>query len=854
MIKFIEKIQNHMISRRSFLGMSAGAIAAVSLTGCGLTKVATKQAEEIAKTEGQWLTAACWHNCGGRCLNKAYVVDGVVVRQKTDDTHPDTPDYIQQRGCARGRSQRHQVFGVDRIKYPMKRKHWEPGGGKKELRGKDEWVRISWDEALDTVAGEIKRIREKYGSNSILVTGGSEMPRTLGLYGGHSTHWGTTSWGTWRWGPSKFGMEDGYTEHSINDRLDLRNSELVVIWGGNPAWSAGGSPMYHYLQAKKAGAKFIIIDPIYTDTSETLEAQWVPIYPGTDHAMALGMAYTLVTEDNPALNPLIDWDFLNRCTVGFDAAHVPPGADPKENLKDYILGTYDGVPKTPEWAAEICGVEPETIRDIARKIGKTKRVALFTAWAAARTNNSDSWPQMFMSVGAMTGHMGQPGQMTGVSCHFATGNGGPYLVKPGGNGLPVIKNPVTDRINDNEMWETILTGKYTAGYNMKKDINIQLIYHGYNAVLQTRSAMNKGIDAHRKVEFVVSHSHFLTTNSKYADIILPATTEWEREGGFSNGNREMLIHYTRITQPLFEAKHDQWMAIEIGKRLGLKAEDIYPLSEKQQIFNQLAGATVIKEDGSGMEKLVTITAGDIAAMGVAGNPQQGRITLQEFREKGIYQVERKPGDKYGHIAYEKFRQNPEANKLKTESGKLEIHSKGLSDLIKNYGFTEIRPIPTYNRAIEGYEDTFKDWDNKIKGEYPLQIINPHYFRRSHSIFDNIPQLREVYPNPVFLSTKDAKERGIKSGDTVLVKSRHGKVLRTASVTERLMPGVVGLPHGAWAEIDEKTGIDKAGADNILTGPIATGQGTAGWNTCIGEVEKYNGETLIPDVKWPQRII
>jgi len=296
------------------------------------------------------------------------------------------------------------------------------------------------------------------------------------------------------------------------------------------------------------------------------------------------------------------------------------------------------------------------------------------------------------------------------------------------------------------------------------------------------------------------------------------------------------------------------MAIEIGKRLGLKAEDIYPLSEKQQIFNQLAGATVIKEDGSGMEKLVTITTGDIAAMGVAGKPQQGRITLQEFREKGIYQVERKPGDKYGHIAYEKFRQNPEANKLKTESGKLEIYSKGLADLIKNYGFTEIRPIPTYNRAIEGYEDTFKDWDNKIKDEYPLQIINPHYFRRSHSIFDNIPQLREVYPNPVFLSAKDAKERGIKSGDTVLVKSRHGKVLRTASVTERLMPGVVGLPHGAWAEIDEKNGIDKAGADNILTGPIATGQGTAGWNTCIGEVEKYTGEALIPDVKWPQRII
>ncbi|HWR31506.1 MAG TPA: molybdopterin-dependent oxidoreductase [Negativicutes bacterium] len=850
----IEQAKNYAMSRRSFLGLTAGTLATVSLSGCGLTKVSNQQAEELAKKEGKWITAACWHNCGGRCMNKAYVVDGVVVRQKTDDTHPDTPDFPQQRGCARGRSQRQQVFGADRIKYPMKRKNWAPGGGKKELRGKDEWVRISWDEALDSVSGEIKRIREKYGNSSIFVTGGSEMPRTLGLYGGHSTHWGTTSWGSWRWGPAKFGMQEGYFEHSINDRLDLRNSQLVVLWGGNPAWSAGGNPTYNYLQAKKAGAKFIIIDPIYTDTAETLEAQWVPIHPGTDHAMLLGMAHTLLKDDAPPTNPLIDWDFLYRCTVGFDADHMPQGADPKDNLKDYVLGTFDGLPKTPEWAAEICGIEPNTIRDIALQIAKTKRVALFTAWAASRINNSDSWPQMFMSFGAMTGHMGQPGRMTGVSCHFGSGNGGPGLVKPGGNGLPAIKNPVTDSINDNEMWEAILSGKYTAGYNKKKDINIQLIYHGYSSVLQTRSAMNKGIEAHRKVEFVVCHSHFLTTNAKYADIILPATTEWEREGGFGTGNREILIHYTRVTPPLFETKHDQWMAIEIGKRLGLKAEDIYPISEKQQVFNQLAGATVIKEDGSGMETLLTITAADIAEMGIQGKPQQGRITLKEFRDKGMYQVERKTGDKFGYIGYEKFRQNPAANPLKTESGKLEIHSKALAALIKNYGFTEIKPFPSYNKATEGYEDTFKDWKAKVKGEYPLQVVNPHYFRRSHGIFDNIPQLREAFPNPVFVSAKDAGERGIKTGDTVLLKSRHGKTLRTAQVTQRLMPGVVGLPHGAWVDMDEKNGVDKAGADNILTGPIATGQGIGGWNTCNIQVEKWKGAALIPDVKWPQRII
>src|SRR5690606_1662726 len=148
------------------------------------------------ESEGEWISAACWHNCGGRCPNYALVKDGVVLRQKSDDTHEDSPDFPQQRGCARGRSQRKQVFGADRLKYPMKRKHWEPGGGRKELRGQDEWVRISWDEALDIVASEIKRIKEKYGNEAILCPGGAEIQRTLTLYGGYVSTYGTTSGGT----------------------------------------------------------------------------------------------------------------------------------------------------------------------------------------------------------------------------------------------------------------------------------------------------------------------------------------------------------------------------------------------------------------------------------------------------------------------------------------------------------------------------------------------------------------------------------------------------------------------------------------------------------------------------------
>ncbi len=296
----------------------------------------------------------------------ALVKDGVVVRQKTDDTHPDSPEYPQQRGCIRGRSQRQQVFGADRIKYPMKRKNWAPGGGKTRLQGQDEWVRISWDEALDSVASEIKRIKETYGNASIM-KGGYSNSYTKGLCRTHQDALGL------RWSRSAVGhylrrfMAKCRTVCTgsgcyiyTNDRFDIANAQLIVMWGLNSAWSRAGNPNYYLLQAKKAGAKFIYIDRFYNPTAQVLADEWIPIRPATDPALALGMAHTLITEDDPTNNPLIDWDFLSRCTVGFDRDHMPEGADPQENFKDYVLGTYDGQPKTPEWASQICGVPPAT--------------------------------------------------------------------------------------------------------------------------------------------------------------------------------------------------------------------------------------------------------------------------------------------------------------------------------------------------------------------------------------------------------------------------------------------------------------------------------------------------------------
>jgi anaerobic dimethyl sulfoxide reductase subunit A len=845
-----------MLTRRSFLKWSAALGGTAALAG-GMSyglKVAEATAEKAA-SEGKWVAAACWHNCGGRCLLKANVVDGVVTRVKTDDTHTDSPDFPQQRGCVRGRSQRMQIFAADRLKYPMKRKNWEPGGGNKDLRGKDEWVRISWNEALDLVASEIKRIVNKYGNGSIYSVAPSEVNRTLALFGGYASGWGMTSWGTWTDTPLICGPYGTSYSNTGNDRLRLRKSKLIIMWGANPAVSSNGSPTYNYLQAKKAGAKFIFVDPYYNQSAQVLGDEWIPVRPATDLAFLLGMAYVMFTEDDPATNPLIDWDFLNRCTVGYDADHMPEGANPKDNFKDYVLGTYDGTPKSPEWASDICGTPPEKIRQLAIEYATTKPTMVVCGGSNTRINCGSSTSQGFITLACMTGNLGIPGAGTGLSVHNRAGNAGPNLVQAGGTGVKGIKNPVDTSINYNQCWEAVLQGKYIAAKDDIRDVNIQMIYHGGYITMNQCTGLTKGIEAHRQVEFVVTQGHFYNTDARYSDIVLPITTMWERYGTFTSGNREALFFSSQVTDPLFEAQDDIWVAEELAKRLGVDASQVNPLSPQQMVFNQLAGATVMKDDGSSYEPLVTITADDIAEMGVQGNPQTGRISLKEFRDKGVYQVPRSEGDNFSFTEFEDFRKDPEANKRDTPSGKIEIYCQAYADKVTGYGFTVKHPLPTYDPPVEGYQDTFSDWDSKVKGDYPLQLYTIHYQRRSHSILDNIPWLRELFPEEFVMNPFDAKARGIKNGDAVLITSRHGKVLRPVLVTDRILPGVVTLGEGAWTEVDEASGIDKAGATNTLNGGIYTDQGNLGFNSCNVQVEKYTGNIQSePDYKWPQRII
>ena len=872
--KILDALNSDGMTRRRFLAASASAAALVGvggLAGCSPQGSSTVEETDAAAADdpeagATWVTAACWHNCGGRCLNKALVKDGVVLRQKTDDTHEDSPDYPQQRACQRGRSQRMQVFGADRLKYPMKRKNWSPDDPHGELRGEDEWERISWDEAFQLVADEIKRIYDNYGPQSVFVLGGSEVPRVFQLMGGYTPRWGQVSWGAW---PDAYQMVMGSPGYSSDapDRLTLRKQKLVILWGCNPAVSSAGNPTYNYLQAMKGGTRFVVIDPRCNETVETLGAQWIPIRPSTDTAMILGMINHIISQG------LHDKEYLDKYCVGFDAEHMPTGdypeytykplernefkytsqpADTSQNFYDYVMGqgafAAEG-PKTPEWASEICGVPAETIKALAEEYATTKPATIFAGGAPARINEGECLPHAMLTLGMVCGQIGRDGASVSGTMHNSASNGGGSLVSAGGAGVKseIPANPFPQKqyaMNNGEMWDAVLNGSYTMYKDQKQDVNIQMIYQGMGGALNQRQAMTQGIEAHKKVEFVLTMNYVLNTSAKYSDVVLPVTTEWERPGTLLTGNREILIYGQHVTEPMYEAKSDQEIAIGIAEKLGFTREQVYDIDETQQLFNKLAGCTYVDENGE-KATLLTITQEDIDGMGVQGEPQEGKITLQEFTEKGIYQVERKDGDSYAYLPFAKFIEDPEANPVSTASGKFEICCQSLSAYIDSLGFSTKDPLPKYVRVTEGYEDG-------VENGRPFQLLTQHYWRRSHHVFDNIPWLREAWPQELWINASDAAELGIETGDPVRVRSPYGSVVRPAFVTQRIMPKTIGLGEGAWAELDEN-GDDLAGATNTLSSPIPTGQGHTGFNSNNCIIEKYEG-TLDPDCEWPQRIV
>ncbi len=790
-----------IVERRRFLKMSAlgsgGLLTAKSVLAKLMT---TEQIKKVASTfsgDERMVRVGCpSHNCGGRCLLKVYVKEGVITRIETDDRPNDSIEDPQLRACIRGRGYRPRQDHVDRLKYPMKRV------GK---RGEAKFERISWDEATDLMAKNINRIKEKYGSEALYIpygTGGYNQvcgkwpaDRLLHMYGGALGYYNSYSWACINQAtPTVYG-----TRVTGNQRQDWLNCKYILMWGWNPAELRDGTNTEYFLRkARENGAKLVCIDPRMTMSAVSLADEWIPIRPGTDMAMMSAMAYVMITEN------LHDQDFVSTYCLGFDESQMPEGFEKEENYKEYILGIKDKLPKTPEWAEEITGIPKETIARIAREYANTKPAMLYQGYGMQRRAYGEQVVRGGCVLAAITGNVGiSGGWASGIA--LQADDGGPFW-----NVFPTLKNPVKAKIPSFLWTEAVLRGKgMTAKDGVvgvdKLSTDIKMIWAvASNAIINQHGNVNRAVEIMKdesKVEFFVVQDNFITPTAQFADLLLPACTQfetWGMEDGWKYGDE--LILQPQILETPWETKSDYAICAAIAEKLGIGYEYTEGRNEKQWI-DYLMGR--YKE--TRFPDIPTLTEMEESNVGVYSLP----VTEPK-------------------VAFRDFRKDPEKYPLQTESGKIEIFSKQLFE--KN----DPQEIPAVPKYIQEWESPFGSEAEK----FPLQVIGPHYMPRVHSTHDNNNWLSEAFPQRIFINEIDAKSRNIKNGDQVKVFNDRGTVILKCRLTKRIMPGVIAIPQGAWWKPD-KNGNDVGGSVNTLTSerwtPLAFGNAQ---HTIMAQAVKY----------------
>lgn len=766
----LTELAQRPFSRRAFLKWSAVVGGAAALTGCagsGLKETGRGTALTAEETGVRIIPTAGTNNCGGRCVIKAHVKDGVIIRLSTDD-EPDGPDAFQVRACVRGWSYRKTYFHPDRLKYPMKRV------GK---RGEGKFERITWEEAIETIASEIRRIGDKYGPASRYVhyawgynakiQAMNLGKRLLALDGGYLESYNTystacTSYAT----PFTYG-----TSRTGNTPDDWVNSKLIILWGHNPAETVFGSQTMYYLRrAKEAGAKIIVVDPRYTDTAVALADQWIPLLPTTDNAVMDAMAYVMITEN------LHDQAFLDKYCLGFDEEHMPEGVPPNQSYKSYVLGKSDGVPKTPEWAEQISRVPADTIRQLAREYATNKPAALIQGWGPQRHAYGEQPVRGATVLACMTGNVG-------INGGWASGSG--YAGRQKIPSVPIPPNPFKGKIPVFLWTDAIVRGTEMGPDDGVKGVdrlpsNIKLIMNlAGNCLINQHADCNKTAEILRdesKVEFIVVSDIFLTPSAKFADILLPGDTMFERNNIATPwGFGDYVVYANKVIDAPFECRNEYDWLSDVAEKLGIKEQ----FTEGRETMEDWCRWIV---------------------EGIKQNHPEFP-SYEEFKKRGIYKwTYDEP-----YVAFKKQIEDPENNPFPTPSGKIEIFSKRLYDMNKP---DEIPAVPKYIEAWEGPSDPLRE-------KYPLQCIGWHYKRRCHSIHDNNPWAEEVQRQEMWMNPKDAETRGIKNGDRVKVFNDRGALMIPVKVTPRIIPGVVAIPQGAWWTPDDK-GVDQRGCINTLT--------------------------------------
>ncbi len=780
------------------------------------------------------------------------------------------------------------IYSPDRLLYPMKRVDFDPRGERNcRNRGISGYERISWDEALDMVAGEIRRVKREHGPGSIMNGSGSHhtwgnigywlsaRTRFMNSIGSSQVVHNPDSWEGWYWGAMHHwgnSMRNGASDTYGTVEDCLKECEMIVFWSSDPETTSGvygafeGTVRRQW--AKDLGIRMVHIDPYYNHTAALLGGKWIAPRPDTGNALALGIAYVWITEE------LYDKAYVKDRTTGF------------EKWRDYILGKDDGIPKTPEWQEKETLVPAKDVRALARLWGKKKTYlspgGLVGFGGACRSATGIEWARSMVCLMAMQG-LGKPGVNMGCLQQGApldTSFFFPGYAEGGFSGdldttslrvnmyqrmpqLPTM-NTVSQLIPRLRIPEAILDQACEGYPTDPKSIEGQFkkfkypapghspakMYYKYGGShFGTMPDSNRYVKAYRSdnLEFVVNQSIWFEGEAKFADIILPACTNFERwdigetanSGGYSHHqfiqwNHRVITCQHKCIEPLGESKSDFQIFLELSQRLGLGAPFSEGMTELQwckRLFN----------------------ASDLP----------GVISWKAFLKKGYYVVPAPKEELRAPVSYRWFAEGrkkdlPELSPLpadyteewreglQTQSGKLEFESSSLKRFAPDD--PERPPLPVYIPSWEGHRTT------SLTKKYPLQLISPHPRYSFHTMFDakgsiiNDVKDHRVLVNGhyywiVRINAVDAKERGISENNLVEVFNDRGSVICAAQVTERILPGTVHSCEGsAIYEPVGKPGEspDRGGCINLLTPSrnIIKRSHSSAPNSCLVQIKPW----------------
>lgn len=691
-----------------------------------------------------------------------------------------------------------------RVERPAVRRGWLEGNRDREG---DEYVEVSWDEALDRVAGELARVRRDHGAAGIF--GGSygwssagrvhharSLIRRFLFQGGGCVD----QIGNYSWGAAQFLLPHviGTTSPVSGDVTDwtsvLRHTRVIVAFGGLPLKNAqvtsGGAGLHslpgYLAQARDAGIGLVVVSPTRADIPPGMDAQWIPIRPNTDTALMLGMAHTLLSESRH------DASFVHTHCVGFDAWVA------------YLRGDVDGRVKDAQWASSVTGICPDVIVSLARRV-VAQRSLLTAAWALQRAEHGEQPYWALIALAAMVGQIGLPGGGFAFGHASLNSIGQPRRRLPGPE-MPVPRNPAGLAIPVARIADMLLAPGTPYAFNGAEHVypDIKLIYWAGGNPFHHHQDQNRLREAWRTPETVIVHESWWTPLARRADIVLPATTPLERcdVGGSAHDPYVFAMH--RAVVPQGEARNDFDIFAALARRAGF--EDTFTAGRSEldwcrHVYEGMRAGCA--------HRGVPLPAFDVFwAQGHAALP---------------------PADSE-YVLFEAFRRDPAARPLSTPSGRIELHSR----TIAGFDYDDCPGHPTWLPP--------REWlGAALAGKWPLHLLTQQPKHRLHSQMDPAALSRNDKiqgREPISINPDDAAARGIGNGDLVRVYNDRGACLAGARLDAGLMAGVVIMATGAWSDPDGR--LDRHGNPNVLTADIGTSrlaQGPSAQSALV-DIERY----------------